>query len=270
VKVIFIEDVTNVARAGDTKEVANGYGRNFLLPKKLAVLADAKSLAAVEAKLKKMAAERAKSEAEMAALAKKMTGMEITVKATAGTNEKLYGSVTSADIADGLAKGGIVVDKRKIELVEPIRQLGIHDVNVRFTHDIVATIKVKVEADKVIEGEKEVVMPSPVVEKTETPEQAEKAAAKAAKKEKKAKAKAEEKEPEKEEKKEEKAEATAEKKPEKKAKKAKEEPEAKAEKKPEKSEKKAVKEEKKAEKEEKPKAEKKTRKKKGEETPEQG
>ncbi len=199
-KVIFIEDVPNVARAGDTKEVADGYGRNFLLPQKYAVMADAKSLAAVESKLKKIAEKRAKEEAEMAETAQKISGMEVTIKATAGSKNKLYGSVTSAAIAEELGKMDINVDKRKIELAEPIRQLGSHDVNIRFTHEITASIKVTVIADKVVEEE----------EKVEEAQVAEVAAEPEKKEKKKAKAKAaEEAEPEA---KEEPVEAKAEKK----------------------------------------------------------
>jgi large subunit ribosomal protein L9 len=156
VKVIFLEDVPNVARAGEAREVADGYGRNFLLPRKLAVLANSQASGVVEAQLKKIAWQRAQTEAEMAELAGKLDGVEVTVKARAGARDRLYGSITSADIADELnSSTGLVIDKRKIELEEPIRQLGSYDVSVRFTHDIAAIIKLTVVADKVVEEKEE-------------------------------------------------------------------------------------------------------------------
>ena len=155
-KVIFIEDVPDVALAGEAKEVADGYGRNYLLPRKLAVLADSAASNIVEAQLKKVAVKRAQATAEMAEVAKKLEGVEVTLKAKVGEKERLYGSITGADIADGLGSStGLVIDKRKIELEEPIRQLGSYDVTVRFTHDIAAVIKLAVVADKVAEEKEE-------------------------------------------------------------------------------------------------------------------
>jgi large subunit ribosomal protein L9 len=156
VKVIFIEDVPNVADAGETKEVADGYGRNYLLPRRLAVLANSAASNVVEAQLKKVALKRAQTEAEMAELAGKLDGLEVTLKARAGAKDKLYGSITSADIADELnSSAGLVVDKRKIELEEPIRQLGSYEVTVRFTHDIAAVIRLTVVGDEVVEEKTE-------------------------------------------------------------------------------------------------------------------
>jgi len=91
VKVIFLEDVRNVASAGETKEVADGYGRNFLLPRKLAVLANSQASAVVEAQLKKIALKRAQTEAETAELAGKLDGTEVTLKARTGAKDRLYG-----------------------------------------------------------------------------------------------------------------------------------------------------------------------------------
>ncbi len=145
-KVIFLDDVPKVAKAGDTKEVADGYGRNFLLPRKLAVLADSSASKIVEARLRVRARQEAKTEAEMAELAKLLEGKEITLKVRAGAEGKLYGSITSADIADALGKANLVVDKRKIELAEPIHQIGIYEIAIRLIKDIVPKIKLTVEA----------------------------------------------------------------------------------------------------------------------------
>jgi large subunit ribosomal protein L9 len=156
VKVVFIEDVPDVAMAGQTREVADGYGRNYLLPKKLAVLANSAASNILEAQMKKVLVKRAQAAAEMAEIATKIEGVEITIKAKVGENERLYGSVTAADISTALNDStGQVVDKRKIVLEEPIRQLGSHDVAVAFTHDITASIKVVVEAEKVVEEKEE-------------------------------------------------------------------------------------------------------------------
>jgi len=156
VKVVFIEDVPDVALAGETRVVADGYGRNYLLPKKLAVLANSSASNIVKAQMKKVLVKRAHAAAEMKEIAEKLEGVEITVKARVGEKERLYGSVTGADIASGIVTAtGLTVDKRKIDLDEPIRQLGTFDVTVKFAHDITAAIKVTVEPDKVEEEEKE-------------------------------------------------------------------------------------------------------------------
>jgi large subunit ribosomal protein L9 len=151
VKVIFLEDVPQVAKAGQTKDVANGYARNYLFPKKLAVLANSSTAAALEAHLKKIVKQRAIEEAEMTELAKKIQGVAITLKAKVGEKDKLYGSVTVADISTELSK--VIdreIDKKKIDLPEPIRHIGVYDVTVRFTHEITAVITVTVMSD--VEG----------------------------------------------------------------------------------------------------------------------
>ena len=155
-KVIFLEDVPNVARAGEIKEVADGYGRNFLLPRKLALLARSGVINTVGAQLELKARGQAQTEAELLELADHLNGREVILEARTGAKDRLYGSITAADIAAELENvTGLAVDKRKIDLAEPIRQLGSYEVTVRFTHDITAVIKLAVLADKVAE-EKEV------------------------------------------------------------------------------------------------------------------
>lgn len=150
-KVVFLEDVPNVAEAGEMKEVADGYGRNFLIPRRLAVLADAKAANIIEARLKKKARIQAETEAEMRELAQQMEGKEVVIKARSGAKGQLYGSITTADIAEGLSKStGLVVDKRVIELEEPIRQVGSYEIAIRLTKDIMPKIKVTI-----VEEEKE-------------------------------------------------------------------------------------------------------------------
>ena len=144
-KVILLEDVPSVGKAGQIKDVADGYGRNYLVPRKLAAPARPQDIRDVEAQIKARARQAAKTEAEMKALAGILDGKEITLKARAGAQERLYGSITAADISAGLESGlNAVVDKRKIELVEPIHQLGTYDIPVRLGKDILATVKVNV------------------------------------------------------------------------------------------------------------------------------
>ncbi|HUU08044.1 MAG TPA: 50S ribosomal protein L9 [Dehalococcoidales bacterium] len=141
-KIIFLQDVPRVAKAGEIKEVADGYGRNFLIPQKLAVIADPSTLNTLKAQIKKEASSQAQTEEEMTDLAHQLDGKEITLKAKAGAKEHLYGSITSADIAAELQNNGLVVDKRKIEIAEPIRQLGSHEVAIRLAKDAIPKIKV--------------------------------------------------------------------------------------------------------------------------------
>ena len=144
-KVVFLEDVPKVAKAGEMKEVADGYGRNFLIPQKLAVLASPSALNAAETQTKIRARSQTQIEDEVTELARQLDGKEITLKAKAGAKEHLHGSITSADIASELQNTtGLVVDKRKIELDEPIRQLGSYEVAIRLAKDMIPKIKVTV------------------------------------------------------------------------------------------------------------------------------
>jgi large subunit ribosomal protein L9 len=146
-RVIFLEDVPNVARAGEIKEVANGYGRNFLIPKKLALLANSPVTSQIQVQPKLTAQDQ--TEDELVKLANQLEGREITLKARVGAKDRLYGSITNADIVAELQNiAGVAVDKRKVELVEPIRQLGSYEVAIRLARDIVPKIKVTVTAEE--------------------------------------------------------------------------------------------------------------------------
>ena len=146
-RVIFLEDVPNVARAGEIKEVANGYGRNFLIPKKLALLANSPAISLIQVQ-RKLTAQNQTDDA-LVKLANQLEGREVTLKARAGAKDRLYGSVTSADIAAELQNsGGLAVDRRKIELAEPIHQLGSYEVAIRLAKDIMPRIKVTVTAEE--------------------------------------------------------------------------------------------------------------------------
>lgn len=148
-KVVFLQDVPNVARAGEMKEVADGYARNFLIPRKLAAQADPKMMNAIEAQVRARAQQAAQNEAEMMELAGQLDGKEVVITARVGANERLYGSITTGDIIAELEKSfGIVVDKRKIELENPIRELGSHEIPIRLTKDIVPNITVTVTGEE--------------------------------------------------------------------------------------------------------------------------
>jgi large subunit ribosomal protein L9 len=140
-----------VAKAGDIKEVADGYGRNFLIPRKLAVPATPAAVSSWKTRLEKGAHAQAETEAELQELASKLDGKEVVLSALTGGKERLYGSVTTADIAAELERTtGFVVDKRKIELPESIRQVGSYEVAIRLGKDITPRVKVTVtekEAD---------------------------------------------------------------------------------------------------------------------------
>jgi large subunit ribosomal protein L9 len=141
-KVIFLEDLPNVAQAGEIKVVADGYARNYLLPKKLASVVRP----GIE---KEIAARQAKIEARLTEMADKVEGVEINLLAKAGSKERLYGAVTAADIAAELsAVTGLNIDKKRIELDRPIHQLGSYDVSVRLGKDAVPTIKVNVAREE--------------------------------------------------------------------------------------------------------------------------
>ena len=148
-KVVFLQDVPNVAQSGEMKDVADGYARNFLIPRKLAAQADPKMMNSIEAQVRARARQAAQNEAEMRELAGQLDGKEITITARVGANERLYGSITTGDIIAELEKSlGIIVDKRKIELENPIRELGSHEIPIRLTKDVVPSITVTVTGEE--------------------------------------------------------------------------------------------------------------------------
>jgi len=150
-KVVFLKDVSRVAKAGDIKEVADGYGRNYLLPRKLAVLAKLGVADAVSAQIK-----ADKLNEELIGLAKQLDGKEVTLKARAGAKGRLHGAITSSDIADELGKStGLAVDKRKIALDEPIHQLGSYEITIKLAKDITPKIKVAVVAEEAEDEQRE-------------------------------------------------------------------------------------------------------------------
>jgi len=148
-KVVFLEDLAGSAKAGDIKEVNDGYARNFLIPRNIAAMASSKTTSELEAQLKSRANKQAQIEAEMAKIAGKLDGQQLNLKAKVGAKDRLYGSITSADIAAGLEKAtGIAVDKRKIDLGKPIHQLGSFDITIKLGKDTQPRIKVFVSEEE--------------------------------------------------------------------------------------------------------------------------
>ena len=141
-KVLLLEDVYNLGRAGDVKKVANGYGRNYLIPQGLAVLATAGAIQQAESIRVEADKRRAILNNEMSGVAEQMAGLQLLFPARAGETGKLYGSVTTAMIAEELTeKLGIEIDKKQIHS-QPLRQLGMHEVGIRLTIDIIPDVTV--------------------------------------------------------------------------------------------------------------------------------
>jgi len=144
-KVLLIQDVDNLGYAGDVKTVANGYGRNYLLPQSLAVLATPGALKQAETIRKAAEKRRAQEMADAQAISNQLVGVKLLFERRAGETGKLYGSVTSADIADAIkAETGIDLDKRKVALPEPIRVLGEQEVIIKLMIDLSTSIQVEV------------------------------------------------------------------------------------------------------------------------------
>ncbi len=147
-QVILREDIDNIGKIGDLVKVADGYARNYLVPKKKAIEATPKNLRAME-HAKKMVSDRLRRlKKEAAADLDMIKALTIVIKAKAGEEGKLFGSVTSMDIAEAMKAQGVTIDKRKISLEEPIKRLGDHVVPVKLHADVVAELKVSVVAEE--------------------------------------------------------------------------------------------------------------------------
>ena len=146
-KLILRADVENLGNLGDVVNVRPGYGRNFLLPQGLAMVASEANMKAFELERKKLQERMDALRADAQALCAKLEALEVVIPMHVGDNDKLYGSVTSSIIGDALAALGVDVDRRRILMDAPIRTLGDHPVRVRLHASIVATVPVKVVSD---------------------------------------------------------------------------------------------------------------------------
>ncbi len=146
-EVILREDVAKLGRRGEVVKVAEGYGRNFLLPRGLAMPVTDANKAQIEKERKVHEARMAKEKAEFESLAQRIGTLRFVAPRKVGENDVLYGSVTSGDIAEFLKAKGIEIDKRKVQLDEPIKHLGEHDVKIKLHTEVVANLKVTVSKE---------------------------------------------------------------------------------------------------------------------------
>ena len=143
-EVILREDVDKLGRRGEVVKVAEGYGRNFLLPRGLALVVNEANKAMIAKERKAHELRMAKEKAEFQAVADRINGIRFVAPRKVGENDVLYGSVTSGDIADFLKGKGVDLDKRKIQLEEPIKKLGEHEVQVKLHPEVAAKLKILV------------------------------------------------------------------------------------------------------------------------------
>lgn len=146
-KVILLEDVRGSGKSGEVVNVSDGYARNMLIPRKLAVEATPQNIKQLEKKKEAIAKKFAEDKAAALEMKKKLEETTVEVKAKAGKSGKVFGSVTSQDIADALQAMGYDVDKKKIQLDSPIKALGQETVNVKLFTEVTAKIKVNVVSE---------------------------------------------------------------------------------------------------------------------------
>jgi large subunit ribosomal protein L9 len=146
-EVILREDVDKLGRRGEVVKVAEGYGRNFLLPRGLAMAVTTANKAMIERERKAHEARMAKEKAEWQAVADRINSIRFVAPRKVGENDVLYGSVTSGDIAEFLKNKGVDIDKRKVQLEDPIKKLGDHEVKIKLHPEVTATMKVLVSKE---------------------------------------------------------------------------------------------------------------------------
>ena len=148
-KVVLLEDLPGKGKAGEIKEVNKGYARNFLLPRGLALIATPTVIKEVEARLEKEKLEEGIDRDKLVELARQIEGREIRFEARMGTGERLFGSVTAADVAEELSRViGLVIDKKKIDIVKSLRKTGSYEVAVKLANDLSPQITVIIEEEK--------------------------------------------------------------------------------------------------------------------------
>lgn len=147
-RVVFLDDVEGVARAGDIKNVADGYARNFLLPRKLAAAATTSTMQQAEKRAKQLAREQDKLDEAAQAVAAKLGGSAVVIAAKVGEQGRLFGSVTATDIAEALnASAGSNLEHRQVALAAPIKEVGTYEVAVSLTRNVKAQVTVEVKSD---------------------------------------------------------------------------------------------------------------------------
>ncbi len=163
-EIVLRESIDKLGSAGDVVQVKPGYARNFLLPQKKAYLATPGNLKLIEQECKNLLRRETQLKEEAEKLREMMAGVEISVSRKVGEQEVLYGSVTSSDIADELEKKGFTIDRRKIVLDGPIKKLGDFEIPIRLFRDVIAEVKLRVDAEQEAGAE-----PEPVSEPAPEP-----------------------------------------------------------------------------------------------------
>jgi large subunit ribosomal protein L9 len=146
-EVILKEDVPKLGHRGEVVKVAEGYGRNYLLPRKLAIEATAGNKAVIEQMRQAAVRRTAVEKADAEALSRQLEAVSLSFQRKAGEKDHLFGSVTSSDIAEALAHKGFNLDRRKIQLSDPLKSLGEFDVPVRLHRDVISRVKVVIEKE---------------------------------------------------------------------------------------------------------------------------
>jgi large subunit ribosomal protein L9 len=146
-EVILRQHVDNLGRRGDLVKVADGYARNYLLPRKMALLATEGNKKVIEREKEKFDAQEAEEQKVAQAVADRLANVEIEIARKVGETDALFGSVTNADVAESLAAKGFDIDRRKVQLHEPIKKLGEFNVPIKLHREVVVTMKVKVVAE---------------------------------------------------------------------------------------------------------------------------
>ena len=141
-EIILLEDIKNLGKEGEAVKVRDGYARNFLIPKKIAALYTPGAVKTLEAKRKKELIRAEKEKKAARAVAERISKLSLTVTAEAGVNDTLFGSVTAETISNALRQEGIHIDKKSIILEEPIRRLGVYNVEVKLHPEVKETLRV--------------------------------------------------------------------------------------------------------------------------------
>jgi len=155
-KVVLLEDIAGTGKAGELKEVSKGYAKNFLLPRGLALIATPAVTKQVESRLERKKLDESVDREKLVELAQQVEGKEIHFKARLGGGERLFGSITAADVAEELSRAtGSIIDKKKIDIEKPFHQTGSYEVAVKVAGDIRPKITVVIEEETELKAEKE-------------------------------------------------------------------------------------------------------------------
>ena len=148
-EIILQEDVENLGEIGDLVKVKDGYARNYLLPRGLALTASRRNVRVLEHRKRLAAKKRERAQQNANAVRDRLSGLTLSITARAGEEDKLFGSVTNIDIEKALQAQGVTIDRRKIILAEPIKQLGTYTVPIRLSRDVEASVTVQVSPESV-------------------------------------------------------------------------------------------------------------------------